>query len=180
MGKRKTMEITVGILTISDRGARAEREDKSGPAIKEIMERINARVIEYQIVPDDPEKIKETLIEWSEKGIDLILTTGGTGFSPKDFTPEATREVIERETPGISEAIRAYGMKKTPRAMLSRAISGIRKSSLIINLPGSERGVRESMEVILPVLPHGIEIMKGIEGECGTEKIKVRKRRGKK
>jgi molybdenum cofactor synthesis domain-containing protein len=158
----------VGVLTISDKGARGEREDRSGPAIQEMMTRIGAEICQVKIIPDDPEQIKKVLIDWSEQGLDLILTTGGTGFSPRDFTPEATKAVIERETPGISEAIRLAGLKKTPNAMLSRAVSGIRKSTLIINLPGSERGVRESLKAILEVLPHGIEVLKGKASECGS------------
>jgi molybdenum cofactor synthesis domain-containing protein len=158
----------VGILTVSDKGAKGEREDRSGPAIREIVEAAGGQVIRTRIIPDDPEVISETLVDWTEEGLDLILTTGGTGFSPRDWTPEATRTVIEREAPGISEAIRLAGMKKTPTAMLSRAIAGIRKSTLIVNLPGSERAVRESLEAIMPALPHGIEILKGTAGECGN------------
>lgn len=158
----------VGILTVSDKGAKGEREDRSGPAIREIVEAAGGQVVRTRIIPDDPEVISETLVDWTEEGLDLILTTGGTGFSPRDWTPEATRTVIEREAPGISEAIRLAGMKKTPTAMLSRAIAGIRKSTLIINLPGSERAVRESLEAIMPALPHGIEILKGTAGECGN------------
>jgi molybdopterin adenylyltransferase len=157
----------IGILTVSDKGARGEREDKSGPAIRELMEAQGAEIVRTRIVPDEPELIKAALVEWSDEGIDLILTTGGTGFSPRDWTPEATKAVIERETPGISEAIRQAGMRKTPTAMLSRAASGIRKSTLIINLPGSEKGVRESLEAVMDALPHGVEILKGTAGECG-------------
>jgi molybdopterin adenylyltransferase len=157
----------IGILTVSDKGARGEREDKSGPAIRELMEAEGAEIVRTRVVPDEPELIRAALIEWSDEGVDLILTTGGTGFSPRDWTPEATKAVIERETPGISEAIRQAGMRKTPTAMLSRAASGIRKSTLIINLPGSEKGVRESLEAIMDALPHGVEILKGTTVECG-------------
>lgn len=157
----------VGILTISDKGARGEREDKSGPAIRELMEAEGAEIIRTRVVPDEPEIIRAALIEWSDEGIDLILTTGGTGFSPRDLTPEATKAVIERETPGISEAIRQAGMRKTPTAMLSRAVAGIRKSTLIINLPGSEKAVRESLEAVMDALPHGVEILRGTATECG-------------
>ncbi|MGA2533326.1 MAG: MogA/MoaB family molybdenum cofactor biosynthesis protein [Candidatus Aminicenantales bacterium] len=157
----------VGILTISDKGARGEREDKSGPAIREMMEAEGAEIVQTRIVPDEPDLIRAALIEWSDEGLDLILTTGGTGFSPRDWTPEATKAVIERDTPGISEAIRQAGMKKTPTAMLSRAAAGIRKSTLIINLPGSEKAVRESLEAVMDALPHGIEILKGTAAECG-------------
>ncbi|MGZ4886727.1 MAG: MogA/MoaB family molybdenum cofactor biosynthesis protein [Candidatus Aminicenantales bacterium] len=157
----------VGILTISDKGARGEREDKSGPAIREMMEAEGAEIVRTRIVPDEPDLIRAALIEWSDGGLDLILTTGGTGFSPRDWTPEATKAVIERETPGISEAIRQAGMRKTPTAMLSRAAAGIRKSTLIINLPGSEKAVREGLEAVMDVLPHGVEILKGTAVECG-------------
>jgi molybdopterin adenylyltransferase len=165
----------IGILTVSDKGARGEREDKSGPAIRELMEAQGAEVVRTRIVPDEPELIKAALVEWSDEGIDLILTTGGTGFSPRDWTPEATKAVIERETPGISEAIRQAGMRKTPTAMLSRAASGIRKSTLIINLPGSEKGVRESLEAVMDALPHGVDILKGTAGECGKPHKNKRK-----
>jgi molybdenum cofactor synthesis domain-containing protein len=159
--------MTVGILTVSDKGARGEREDRSGPAIREMMEAKGAEVARARIVPDEQDLIKAALIEWSDEGLDLILTTGGTGFSPRDWTPEATKAVIERETPGISEAIRRAGMIKTPTAMLSRAVAGIRKSTLIINLPGSEKGIRESLEAIMEALPHGVEILRGQAEECG-------------
>jgi len=157
----------VGILTVSDKGAKGEREDRSGPAIQEIMEAAGGEIVRKRVVPDEPALIREVLVDWTEEGLDLILTTGGTGFSPRDWTPEATKAVIERETPGISEAIRRAGMEKTPTAMLSRAIAGIRKSTLIINLPGSEKAVRESLEAIMAALPHGLEILKGTSGECG-------------
>ena len=157
----------VGILTVSDKGSRGEREDRSGRAIRETIEAAGGEVVRYRVVPDETGQIRAALVEWADEGIDLVLTTGGTGFSPRDWTPEATKAVIERETPGISEAIRLAGLKKTPTAMLSRAVAGIRKSTLIVNLPGSEKAVRESLEAILKALPHGIEILKGKAGECG-------------
>lgn len=158
----------VGILTVSDKGAKGEREDESGKLVREMLSEIQGKVERYEIVPDEKDIISARLITWSdEDNLDLILTTGGTGFSSRDITPEATLAVIERAAPGIAEAIRAEGMKKTPRAMLSRAVAGIRKQTLIINLPGSMKGVRESLEAILPSLPHGIEILKGRTGECG-------------
>ena len=159
----------IGILTISDKGAKGEREDRSGPAIRDIMEAAGAEVVRSAIVPDEPEDVKAALTAWSDEGLDIILTTGGTGFSPRDWTPEATRAVIEREAPGISEAIRRAGMEKTPTAMLSRAVAGIRRATLIINLPGSERSVRESLEAVLPALPHAVEILRG-SGECASPK----------
>jgi molybdopterin adenylyltransferase len=156
----------VGILTVSDKGAKGEREDRSGPAIREMMEAAGGEIVRARIVPDEQDEIRAALIDWSDEGLDLILTTGGTGFSPRDWTPEATKAVIDRETPGIPEAMRRAGLDKTPTAMLSRAAAGIRKSTLIINLPGSEKAVRESLDAILPALPHGVEILKGTATEC--------------
>jgi len=156
----------IGILTVSDKGARGEREDRSGPAIREMMEAAGAEIVRAKIVPDEQDEIRAALIQWSDEGLDLILTTGGTGFSPRDWTPEATKAVIDRETPGIPEAMRRAGAEKIPTAMLSRAAAGIRKSTLIVNLPGSEKAVRESLEAILPALPHGVEILKGAASEC--------------
>jgi molybdenum cofactor synthesis domain-containing protein len=156
----------VGILTVSDKGARGEREDRSGPAIREMMEAAGGEIVRARIVPDEQAEIRAALVEWSDEGLDLILTTGGTGFSPRDWTPEATKAVLDRETPGIAEAMRRAGMEKTPTAMLSRAAAGIRKRTLIINLPGSEKAVRESLEAILPALPHGVEVLKGAASDC--------------
>ncbi len=159
---------SVGIITVSDKGSKGEREDASGPAIEEIMKQIGGRVEKYVIVPDEKRDIKEAIIEMSDKlGLNLILTTGGTGFSKRDITPEATLEVIERYVPGIPEAMRAKSLQVTPKAMLSRAQAGIRKQSLIINLPGSPKGVRENLEAIIPALKHGIEILTGKASECG-------------
>jgi molybdenum cofactor synthesis domain-containing protein len=156
----------VGILTVSDKGARGEREDRSGPAIREMMEAAGGEIVRAKIVADEQDEIRAVLIEWSDEGLDLILTTGGTGFSPRDWTPEATKAVIDRETPGIAEAMRRAGIEKTPTAMLSRAAAGIRKRTLIVNLPGSEKAVRESLVAILPALPHGVDILKGTASEC--------------
>ena len=157
----------VGILTASDKGARGEREDRSGPAVRELVEAAGGEVVRTVLVPDEPEAIREVLVAWSDEGLDLILTTGGTGFSPRDRTPEATRAVIEREAPGIAEAMRRAGAERTPTAILSRGVAGIRKASLIVNLPGSERGARESLAAVLPALGHGVEILKGAASECG-------------
>ncbi|MBM3305563.1 MAG: MogA/MoaB family molybdenum cofactor biosynthesis protein [Candidatus Aminicenantes bacterium] len=157
----------IGILTVSDKGARGEREDRSGPAVRKIMEAAGAEIVQTGVVADEKALISAVLVKWSGEGLDLILTTGGTGFSPRDVTPEATRAVIEREAPGLAEVMRRAGMDKTPTAMLSRAAAGIRESTLIVNLPGSEKGARESLEAILPALGHGIEILKGTASECG-------------
>ncbi|HOS70571.1 MAG TPA: molybdopterin adenylyltransferase, partial [Bacillota bacterium] len=159
---------SVGIITVSDKGSRGERTDESGPAIEEIMKQIGGRIEKYVIVPDEKRDIKEAIIDMSDMlGLNLILTTGGTGFSKRDVTPEATLEVVERYVPGIPEAMRAKSLQVTPKAMLSRAQAGIRKQSLIINLPGSPKGVRENLEAIIPALKHGIEILTGQASECG-------------
>jgi molybdopterin adenylyltransferase len=158
----------IAILTVSDKGSAGQRTDTSGPAIKAMMEPLGAEVASYEIVPDERLVISEKLKYYADTlGCDLVLTTGGTGFSPRDVTPEATLDVIERLAPGIPEAIRAKSMQITPKAMLSRAVAGIRKKTLIINLPGSEKGARESLEAVLPALVHGIEILRGDGGECG-------------
>ncbi|MFZ5354337.1 MAG: MogA/MoaB family molybdenum cofactor biosynthesis protein [Bacillota bacterium] len=160
-------KFTVGIITVSDKGSRGERTDLSGPAIEEMIGTIGGRVERYVIVPDEKEEIKTAIVEMSDAlGLNLILTTGGTGFAERDVTPEATMEVIEKHVPGIPEAMRAKSLLITPKAMLSRAQAGIRKKSLIVNLPGSPKGVRENLEVILPALGHGIEILTGKAFEC--------------
>ena len=158
------------IITASDSGYRGEWEDLSGPAIREILEREGYEVISMDILPDDQVMLAGKLQEIadSEKA-ELILTTGGTGFSERDVTPEATEEVIERKVPGIPEAIRAYSMTITKRAMLSRATAGIRGKTLIINLPGSPKAVRESLEYIIDALGHGIEILTGEAGNCARK-----------
>lgn len=159
--------IEVGVLTISDKGARGEREDQSGKVIEEIVKKIEGEVKYYRIIPDEKEIIQAELVKAVDKlHLDLILTTGGTGLGKRDVTPEATLAVIEKEVPGISEIIRSESFKKTNRAILSRGVAGIRKKSLIINLPGSPKGVKESLEIILKALPHGIEIIKGEITEC--------------
>jgi molybdenum cofactor synthesis domain-containing protein len=159
--------IEVGVLTISDKGARGEREDQSGKVIEEIVKKIEGEVKYYRIIPDEEEIIQDELVKAVDKlHLDLILTTGGTGLGKRDVTPEATLAVIEKEVPGISEIIRSESFKKTDRAILSRGVAGIRKKSLIINLPGSPKGVKESLEIILKALPHGIEIIKGEITEC--------------
>jgi molybdenum cofactor synthesis domain-containing protein len=157
--------ITVAVLTLSDKGSKGEREDVSGLLIEDMLKGIGAEVKHYEILPDEKELIKEKLIIYS-KEVDLILTTGGTGLSPRDVTPEATLEVIDRQVPGIVEAMRSEGLKKTSRAMLSRAVAGVKGRSLIINLPGSPKAVEENLAVILDVIPHAIEKIKGDPSEC--------------
>ena len=167
--------IKVGVLTISDKGSRGEREDLSGKVIEETVKKINGEVKYYQIIPDEKDFIQEELIKAVDKlHLDLILTTGGTGLAKRDVTPEATLAIIEKEVPGISEIIRSESFKKTNRAILSRGMAGVRKESLIINLPGSPKGVRESLEIILEALPHGIEILKGQVTECGRNDEEIR------
>ena len=160
------MTISVGILTVSDRCSRGEAEDASGPLIKRLVsEHLRAEVTLEAIVPDEQESIRGILRNWcDEEGVDLILTTGGTGFAPRDVTPEATKAIIEREAPGLAEAMRRQGAKVTPHALLSRAIAGIRGRTLIVNLPGSTKAVQEGLEVIFPALPHGIEILREASG----------------
>jgi len=157
--------ITVAVLTLSDKGSKGEREDVSGLLIKDMLKGIGGEVKHYEILPDEKKLIKEKLITYS-KEVDLILTTGGTGLSPRDVTPEATLEVIDRQVPGIVEAMRSEGLKKTSRAMLSRAVAGVKGRSLIINLPGSPKAVEENLAVILDVIPHAIEKIKGYPSEC--------------
>jgi molybdenum cofactor synthesis domain-containing protein len=163
---------TAGILTISDKGSRAERQDKSGEAIREILSKMAARIVNYDIVPDEKELIVEKLVSWADRdNLDVVITTGGTGLTPRDVTPEATLAVVDRIVPGFAEAMRAESLKKTPHAMLSRAVVGTRGKCLIINLPGSPKAVRECLQVILPALPHAVETLKGQAGECGTSEV---------
>ena len=158
------------IITVSDSGYRGEREDKSGPVIREILEKEGYQITFTELLPDDRAMIAGKLQEIADSGsTDLILTTGGTGFSQRDVTPEATEEVIQRRVPGIPEAMRAYSMTITKRAMLSRATAGIRGTTLIINLPGSPKAVRESLEYIIGALDHGLEILSGEATDCAAK-----------
>ena len=160
---------TGGILTISDKGSRGEREDTSGPQLQAILSEQGFSVVAYKIVPDEIAIIRETIRAWAdEEKIDLILSTGGTGVSPSDLTPEATRPILDREIPGIGEAMRQASLQKTPNAILSRGIAGIRKNSLIINLPGSKKAAQENLEAVLPALAHAIYKIKGGSKDCGS------------
>ena len=155
------------VITISDRGSRGERKDTSGPEIVAMLQQIGIEIVGQSIIPDEKELICHSLIEWCDgEKTDLILTTGGTGVSPRDVTPDATREIIEREIPGMAEEMRRRSAAITPRAMISRAIAGIRGQTLIINLPGSPKGAVENLSVVLPALTHTIEKIKGDNRDC--------------
>lgn len=154
--------IKIGILTCSDKGSKGERVDTSGVAIKEIVKKIGVEFVRYEIVPDDKKIISEKLKNWSDElNLDLIFTTGGTGLAPRDVTPEATEEVIDRYAPGFSEIMRGEGFKNTKHSILSRGVSGLRNKTLIINLPGSEKAVRQNLKIILPSILHAVEIIRG-------------------
>lgn len=154
------MSIRVGIITLSDRSSKGERPDESGPALVRAVTQQHWQVIHTEILPDDTEQLKDKLIDWADSGeMDVILTTGGTGFGPRDITPEATQAVIQRPTPGLTEAMRAAGLRITPHAMLSRAIAGIRSRTLIVNLPGSPSGAIENLSVLVPILPHAVQLL---------------------
>lgn len=165
------MSLKCAILTVSDRSAAGIREDQSGPALAQAVADQGWQVCEKSIVPDEMEKIQKELISWADSGeIQVILTTGGTGFSPRDVTPEATESILDRGTPGIAEAMRAASMKITPHAMLSRAAAGIRRNTLIINFPGSPKGALENFEVVAPVLPHAVDLlMESDQAESGHQ-----------
>lgn len=157
----------VGIITVSDKGAAGQREDQSGPMIESLLPKDSYQVVSYMVLPDEEKLLKQELIRLSDEvGCDLILTTGGTGFSPRDITPEVTLAVATRNAPGIAEAMRVYSMTITKRAMLSRAVSVIRHQTLIINLPGSPKAVKESLEYLLDTLPHGLDVVAGKTSEC--------------
>jgi molybdenum cofactor synthesis domain-containing protein len=156
------MHIRAAILTISDAGSRGERVDTSGPAIAEMLSSVDADVVRRELVPDDRATIGATLAAWCDAGdVDLIVTTGGTGLAARDVTPEAVLDIADRNVPGIAEAMRAEGMRHTPRAMLSRSVAVVRGRTLIITLPGSEKAVREGLQAVIAILPHAIELLRG-------------------
>ena len=155
------MPIRIGIITVSDRSSRAERPDESGPALLNVASEQGWLVIKTALLPDDINQLSVTLADWADSGeMDLILTTGGTGFSPRDITPEATMATVQRLAPGIAEALRMASLQITPHAMLSRAVAGIRQHTLIVNLPGSPKGAVENLTVLIPVLPHAVQLLR--------------------
>lgn len=159
-------KMKAAVITSSDKGYRGEREDLSGQVLVDILRKAGYEIIRKVILPDEKQMLADEMIRMCDDGADLIVTTGGTGFSKRDVTPEATKLVIEREAQGIANAILFYSLSITPRAMLSRSVCGIRGETLIVNLPGSPKAVRESLEYILPSLKHGLEILKGLDSEC--------------
>jgi molybdopterin adenylyltransferase len=160
---------TAAVLTLSDKGSRGEREDVSGKILAEMLATISGKVETYAVLPDDRKRIEEQLIHYADRlGVDVIATTGGTGVGPRDVTPDATRAVIDKEIPGMAEAMRLAGLQKTPLAMISRAVVGCRGKTLIINLPGSPKGVRENLEAILKAIPHAVEKLKGDPADCAA------------
>lgn len=161
--------ITIGIVTVSDKGSVGKRDDLSGPEIRTWAEKHGYSIKKETIVPDEQEEIMRVLIDYSDDGLDLVLTTGGTGFTSRDVTPEATKAVIEKEAPGFAEIMRARSFEITPHAMLSRAVSGIRDKTLIINLPGSPKAVRENLGFIEQALPHAAELLRGTAGDCAKK-----------
>jgi molybdenum cofactor synthesis domain-containing protein len=160
---------SVAVLTLSDKGARGEREDVSGKVLAEMLAGVSGKIETYEVIPDDKKLIQEKLMFYADQlRVDVIATTGGTGVGPRDVTPEATQAVIDKEIPGMAEAMRLAGLQKTPLAMISRAVVGCRGKTLIINLPGSPKGVRENLEAILPAIPHAVEKLKGDPTECAV------------
>jgi len=164
------MDIRAGVLTVSDKGSRGEREDESGAAVEAMIRGHGYSVIRKDIVPDDKHMVRDTLVKWVDKdGLNLILTSGGTGLSPTDVTPQATAEAIDFEVPGMAEAMRLSSLEKTPHAMISRAIAGVRSTCLIINLPGSTKGARENLEAVLPALDHALSKLMGDMSDCADQ-----------
>ena len=162
-------EFPTGVLTISDKGSQGKRVDESGKTALSLLQGAGFSVVQTRIIPDDREQITRTLIEWADKEcLSLVVTSGGTGLSPRDVTPQAMKEVIDFEVPGMAEAMRAESLKKTPHAMISRAMAGVRKRCLIINLPGSPGGVKDNLSVVLPALKHALEKLGGDTSDCAT------------
>jgi molybdopterin adenylyltransferase len=159
--------VRAGLITVSTKGAAGQREDQSGPAMHDAMTAAGHEVVSTALVPDDVAKVANAILDAVRAGANVVLTSGGTGLSPNDVTPEATRRVIDREVPGIAEALRARSLAKTPHGMLSRGVAGAVGAALVVNLPGSPRAVHESLEVLIPVLPHAIELLAGESGETG-------------
>lgn len=158
-----------GVLTVSDKGARGERKDTAGPTVARLLETNGFRPAATAVVPDEVEAIRENICNWIDRqAIDLVVTTGGTGLSPRDVTPEAVRPLLDREIPGMAEAMRLASLRKTPYAMLSRSLAGIRGQSLIITLPGSEKGAQENLEAVLPTLAHALSKIKGDDEDCAS------------
>lgn len=162
-------EYTCAVLTVSDRGSRDERPDTSGPALCKLLERQGFKVVENAIVPDEALDIQQIFVNWVDnQNIDLVISTGGTGLSPRDITPEATRPILDLEIPGICEAMRMTGLSKTVNAVLSRGLAGVRKKSIIINLPGSKKAAIENLETVIDALPHALYKLKGGQDDCGN------------
>lgn len=166
MADREPCTYKAAVVTVSDKGAAGEREDESGVVVREILQSHGIEVARREIVPDEANLLSELMVALCDQGIDLIVTTGGTGVSPRDVTPEATLAVIDREVPGMAEAMRAASLEVTPHAMLSRAVCGLRGGALIINLPGSPKGARENLEVVMAAVPHALEVVAGRVSEC--------------
>lgn len=162
-----SVALRAGIITVSTTGFAGKRADESGPAMRDALTAAGIAVVSAELVPDDVERVATAILAASRAGATVILTSGGTGLSPNDVTPEATRRVIDREVPGIAEALRAHALRKTPHGMLSRGVAGALGGALVVNLPGSPKAARESLEVLIPVLPHAVELLAGESGEGG-------------
>jgi molybdopterin adenylyltransferase len=167
----KENPIRAGVVTVSDKASAGERKDASGPLLADLLRKIGVQVVAQTVVPDEQGEIRRVLTDLAdEAGVDLVVTTGGTGLTPRDVTPEATKGLIEREVPGLAEVLRFDGYRKTPLAVLSRGVAGIRGGTLILNLPGSPKAVREGMETLMPILPHAIRMLRGVDTEHFPEK----------
>ena len=170
---KKVFMFSLGILTISDKASTGQRHDESGQVIRDHLSLSGGHVVKYEVIPDEVDVIASKLMEWADEGsMDVILTTGGTGLSQRDVTPEATLSIVDKVVPGFAEAMRAKTFDKTPMSILSRAVAGVREKSLIINLPGSPKAVRECLEIILPAIPHAVEIIKGEVTEHTPQEVR--------